>query len=80
MILAGLADASIMTSLTSLAANQFSWDGTNSAKNIDVKYTERGKCASITSLELLALPCDEKHHFMCEASSKQETTELPSSK
>lgn len=80
MILAGLADASIMTSLTSLAANQFSWDGTNTVSNIDVKYSERGKCAGITSLELLALPCDGKHHFMCEAPTKQETTEPPSSK
>jgi hypothetical protein len=68
-----------MTSLTSLGTDQFSWNGEKQVKNIDVKNSENGKCAGVLSLELLALPCEEKHHFMCEASSKPETTSPPPS-
>jgi len=74
----GLTDATIMTSLTTLETNQFSWNGENQVKNIAVKNVENGKCTGLLSLELVALPCEEKHHFMCESSSKQETTAPPS--
>jgi len=67
-----------MTSLTTLETNQFSWNGEKEAKNIAVKNTVNGKCTGMVNLELLALPCEEKHHFMCESSSKQETTAPPS--
>jgi hypothetical protein len=69
---------SIMTSL--IGPDQFSWNGDIQVKNIDVKNSENGKCAGVLSLEPLALPCEEKHYFMCEASLKQETTLPPSSK
>jgi hypothetical protein len=68
-----------MTSLTSIGPDQFSWNGDKQVKNVDVKNPENGNCAGVLSLELLALPCEEKHHFMCEASSKQETTAPPPS-
>jgi hypothetical protein len=75
-----LADASILTSLIAIRPDQFSWNGEKQVRNIDVKNSENGKCAGVLSLELMAVPCEEKRHFMCEASSKQETTAPPSSK
>jgi hypothetical protein len=70
----GLTDATIMTSMVQVSKNQFSWDGKNPVKNIDVKSTNHGNCTILSQLQLSSISCDEKHNFMCESASKDETT------
>jgi hypothetical protein len=55
-----------MTSMQALGPNKFSWDGDKAVQNIEVKNPDSGECAGISKLQLVAIPCDEKHIFMCE--------------
>jgi hypothetical protein len=70
----GLPDATIMTSMVHVGNNQFSWDGENQVKNIEVKNTTLGNCTGLSKLQLSRIYCDEKHNFMCESVIKEKTT------
>lgn len=70
----GLTDATVMTSMVNMGKNQFSWDGKTTIKNIEIKNTTLGDCTGLSKLQLATISCDEKHHFMCEAESKEHTT------
>lgn len=74
----GLPEANIMTSMVHVGKNQFSWDGKNPVKNINVNNETPGNCTGLSRLQLSTISCDEKHHFMCEAAAKEQTASMPS--
>jgi hypothetical protein len=68
-----------MTSLQAIEPGQYSWDGSSAVANIDVLNATLGKCAGVSKLQLVALPCDERQNFMCEKRPPKTTTIAPES-
>lgn len=60
--------------------NQYSWDGETPIKTIEIRNKTNGDCACVHQLKVAAIPCEEKHYFMCESVSGETQTSVVTQK